>query len=51
MMCLILVREFREKLTIDSSLERLVSFAKQKTRDRAVQEEEILLTNLEGLRG
>lgn len=51
MMCLILVREFREKVTIDLSLERLVSFVKQKTRDRAVQEEKIFLTNLEGPRG
>ena len=30
-------------MTIDLSLEGLVGFAKQKTRDRAVQEDKILL--------
>lgn len=35
---------FREKVIADSSLEGLVTFAKQKTRNKAVWEEEIILT-------
>lgn len=36
---------FRKKVIADLSLQGLVSFAKQKTKDKAVWEEEVILTS------